>query len=180
MRRRRNYRRGMRSPFVCHKFISVVNVNTDKVYFEIAPKASDFDQVAGLLNLYKRYRSKNINVRYRSDIRGAMATCTDLGHACVRLSCSPIVYENEFSNCTETDCLRIGGFYREFVLQRDFAVNGSTSNPSRNPWLADPAIPHYGLFFKFCNPSPEFQKKVKRSGKLYITAYIRDRKLAPN
>ncbi|KER18831.1 hypothetical protein T265_12139 [Opisthorchis viverrini] len=183
----RRFRKGLRSRFVCRKFISVIDVNTDRADFEIAPKVEDFKQAKCLLDLYRRFRIKGISVRYRSDIRGAMATWSDLGSACVRLGCSPIAYKGQYTQCSETDCLRIKGFYREFVLQRDFAinrkalwVNGDKPEAKRNPRSADPKLPHYGLYFKFCNLSPEYQAKVKRAGKLYTTAYIqfRDRKLA--
>ncbi|KAF6768953.1 hypothetical protein AHF37_12602 [Paragonimus kellicotti] len=183
-RRLRRFRRGLRSRY---KFIRVFDVNADLPYFEVAAKVADFDQAKAMLGLRKRYRIKGMNLRYRSDIRGAMANWKELGNACVRLGGSPIAYEGEFTDCNETNCLRIRGFYREFVLQRDFAVNRKTlvvnraaSNPSRNPWLADPNIPHYGLFLKGCNMILEFSQKVKRTGKIYVTIYIqfRYRKLA--
>ncbi|KAF8563653.1 hypothetical protein P879_09742 [Paragonimus westermani] len=186
-RRVRRFRGGLRSRFVCHKFINVIDVFTDKPSFEIAPKVADFHQAVRLLDLYKRYRIKGINVRYRSDIRGGQLQLEDISGACVRLCCSPIAYEGEFTDCTETDCLRIKGFYREFMVHRDFAVNrkslvvnGAGPMARRNPWLADTSVPHYGLFFKYCNLSPEYQGKVKRIGQFYVTCYIqfRDRKLA--
>ncbi|KAA3678577.1 uncharacterized protein DEA37_0003332 [Paragonimus westermani] len=186
-RRYRRFRVGLRSRFVCHKLISVIDMFTVKPYFEIAPKLADFEQAIRLLDLYKRYRIKGINVRYHSDVHGSQLQLKDISGACVRLGCSPIAYEGEFTDCAETDCLRIKGFCTEFMVLRDFSVNrkslvvnGATPMARLNPWLADLAIPHYGLYFKYCNLSPEYQGKVKRIGKFYVTSSIqfRDRKLA--
>lgn len=187
-RRFRRFRRGLRSRFICHKFLfsQTLDITMNTNAFEIAPRLNMFEQAFPLLKMYRRYRIRGINVRYRSGMRGAIAAFSSLGHACVRLGCIPIAYSGEMDTDLDGERLRLKGFYREYVLQRDFAlnrktliVNGATGSPSRNPWLSDPDIPHYGLYFRYINLSPEFISKCPVPGKLFLTAYIefRDRRL---
>lgn len=187
-RRFRRFRRGLRSRFICHKFLAcqTLDLSQNNNVFEIAPSVNDFAQAIPMLKMYRRYRIRGINVRYRSGMRGALAAFSNLGFACARLGCIPIAYSGEMDTDTDGERLRLKGYYREYVLQRDFAlnrktliVNGSTGSPSRNPWLSNPEIKHYGLYFRYINLSPEFISKCTTPGKLFVTAYIefRDRRL---
>ncbi|KAF7258502.1 hypothetical protein EG68_04983 [Paragonimus skrjabini miyazakii] len=143
-------------------------MSPDRPDVEIALHVSEIDQVVALLDLYKRYQIKDVSIQFRSDVRGAQLQPSD---ACVCLRCSPISYEDEYVDCTETDCLRTKGFYRECVVHRDVTmnhktliVNGSTANARGNPWMSDTSILQYGFFFKSGNQSPDYQQLVKRVG----------------
>ncbi|KAF8563070.1 hypothetical protein P879_09906 [Paragonimus westermani] len=131
----------------------------------------DIDQAMHIPDLNKRYRIKGMYVRYQSDVRGAQLQLNDVYETCVRLGCSPIAYAEEVTDSADSNFLRIKGFYGEFVVHRDLSVNrkplvvnGQSANSRCNPWLADPSIYHYGLFFKYCNLSEEYQRKFQRFG----------------
>lgn len=182
-RRRRRYR----SRFVCHKFLYTVNVLSSQPYFEIAPCVDDVPQAKAMLAMYKRFRIKGMNLRYRSDIRGSFVQFPQMWQSCGRLGVSPMAYAGEFEPCPSADCIRMKGFYREFVAHRDFAVNrrtlwvnGDKPEGKRNPWHADTKARHYGLYLRTINVTPEMQAKTERLGKFYVTVYIqfRDRKLS--
>lgn len=186
-RRNNNYNRARGGPrFVCHKFLYTINVISHQPYFEIAPSLDDIPQAKALLNLYRRFRIKGMNLRFRSDIRGALVQFPQMFQSCGRLGVSPLSYSGEYEPCDDADCLRIKGFYREFVAHRDFAVarrtllvNGDKPEGRANPWHADTSVKHYGLYVKPINVTPEMQAKTERLGKFYITVYVqfRDRKL---
>lgn len=105
----------------------------------------------------------------------------------VRLGICGLRYLGEYADCTELDCVRARGYYREFVVHRDFAlspktlwVDGIGLAAKRNPWLSDTTQLHTGFFLQFSNMSAEFRKWCPSVGTLYVTCYVqyRDRRLA--
>nr|WFD54307.1 MAG: capsid protein [Dicrocoelium circovirus] len=183
---RYRFRRKRGRRFVCHKFLYKIVLDTTKPFFEICPRLDYMPLAVELLHTYDRYRIKGINIRFRSDLRGGTLSLNQYNRCGVRLGICGLRYPTEFSNCTDMDCVRAKGFYREFMVHRDFAlsrktlwVDGSHLDAKRNPWTADTGKLHAAFLISFINMSDEFRKWCPRVGMLYVTCYVqyRDRRL---